>query len=163
MRLSRVSTGSGSVTLDFGADAVTVREVPLARQRAGWLVGGALLGVFGLAAVATNSGDRGHHRLATVVWIAAGVLLVAGLIGGALWLLFAARGRHGNRTTIAASAVLTASSAVEGGEVTVSVRTADGTDRRFSAHGHAGALLANQFARLLAVSDTPAQAAPPHG
>ena len=163
MRLSHVSRGSGAVTLDFGADAVIVREVPLARQRAARLAGGALLGVFGLAAVAGNSEDRGHLRLATVAWVVAGVLLVAGLVGGALWLVLARRGRHRDSSIITASSVLTASSAVEGGEITVSLRTADGTEQQFSARGHAGAMLASEFGRLLAVTDTSADGPPPRG
>ncbi|MFI5933833.1 hypothetical protein [Actinoplanes sp. NPDC051494] len=151
MRLARVRTGTGEwVSLEFGPGGVEVRAISAVRQRAARVCGGSLVVAFSLAAVAMNADNRGVPVLGPTMWIAAVVVLVAGGLGaGCWWLASVLRQRGEDRDVITADTVTAARSSVADGEVTVSISTADGAERSFSVAGHAGAVLATEFGRLL--------------
>ena len=146
----RTETGQ-LVILHFTPDEVEVHEVRPARQQAAKASAGGLLLAVGLALIATTAADRGPAWLDVALWAVCGAVFAVGAVGGlAWWLVTIARDRGlGPVRTIAPASVLSAASRADNGEVTVTLHEADGHDRTFSAVGHSGALLANQFARLL--------------
>lgn len=145
----RTETGR-LVTLEFGPDEVAVHDVRPARQQSAKAGAAGLLLAFSLALVATTATGRGPSWLEPALWITTGVVLAGALAGLVWWLVTIAQDRGaGPASTIAPTSVLSARSEADNGEVTVTLERADGPDRTFTAVGHSGALLANQFAQLL--------------
>jgi hypothetical protein len=154
MNVPRVRTEAGKlVTLRFLDGRVEVHETSVGRQRAAKACAGGFILASGLALVAANAGDRGIKGLGLGLWIACATIFGVGVLGGLAWWLIAVaqdRGR-GPAATITPAGVQSAQSSTDNGEITVSLRLADGDDRTFAAVGHSGALLANQFGHLLSV------------
>ncbi|WP_250036347.1 hypothetical protein [Paractinoplanes maris] len=150
MKVLHVTTGTGqSVTMRFADGHVAVHEVSPARPRAVRACAGGLLIGFGLAAVAVNAGDRGITGLDVALWIAVALTVVAAVGGAIWWFLIERSDRRRPPEVITASSVVNARSTAD---VTVTLELADGSERSYSAVGHAGTLLSTGFSRLLAVA-----------
>jgi hypothetical protein len=148
---ARTESG-GTVTLEFGDDAVQVRTISPVRQRALRLLCGLVFVAFGTGAVAVNIDTQASSAVGRWVWVAAGVLAL-GCVGAAVrWLVEVVRDGRRPAGVITAADVAEGRSAMKEGLVTVTLTLAAGGERSFSALGYRGNLLADEFGTLLTVA-----------